>query len=136
MRRYLPYVLLAFVVLIGAQVLFKKKTTTGSTTATTAVQTISAMNLVGKGEQAYKTAHGRFTSNLADLLQLKPHLANNVATGLTIQIDASTDGHTYLAQIASSVLSLTRAFDDTKVTSQSCVILKSGSGVACPAPVH
>jgi hypothetical protein len=136
MRRYLPYVLIAFVVLIGAQVLFKKKTTTGPTTATTAVQTISAMNLVGKGEQAYKTAHGHFTSNLADLLQLKPHLANNVATGLTIQIDASTDGHTYLAQVASSVLSLTRAFDDTKVTSQNCVILKSGSGVACPAPVH
>jgi hypothetical protein len=100
------------------------------------VQTISAMNLVGKGEQACKTAHGRFTSNLADLLQLKPHLANDVATGLTIQIDARTDGHTYLAQVASSVLSLTRAIDDTKVISKSCVILKSGSGVVCPAPVH
>jgi hypothetical protein len=136
MRRYLPYLAIGLVILIAAQVLFKKKTTTGPTAATTAAQTINATNLVDKGEQAYKTAHGRFTSNLADLLQLAPHLATDVANGLSIQLDASTDGHTYLAQIASSVLSLTRSYTDTKVSSQSCTILKSGSGVACPAPVH
>jgi len=136
MRRYLPFVLIAFVVLIGAQALFKKKSTTGTTAAVVASATINAANLVDKGEQAYQTAHGRFTSNLADLLQLKPHLASDAALGVSFVVDASTDGHTYLAQVASSVLGLTRAFDDTKVTSQSCVILKSGSGVACPAAVH
>jgi hypothetical protein len=131
MRRYLPFVLIALVVLFGAQVLFKKKTT-GSTAATIAAQTIGATNLIGKGEQAYKTAGGRFTSNLADLLQLEPQLANDVA-GLSVELDASTDGHTYIAQVTSSVLTLTRAFNDTKLTSQSCAVLKSGSGVACPA---
>ena len=134
LRRYLPFVLIALVVLFGAQTLFKKKTR-GPTAATTAAQTISAINLIDKGEQAYKAANGRFTSNLADLLQLEPHLAADVA-GLSTELDASTDGHTYLAQVASSVLRLTRSFDDTKVTSQSCAVLKSGSGVACPAPVR
>jgi hypothetical protein len=28
------------------------------------------MNLIDKGEQGYKTAHGRFTQHLADLLPL------------------------------------------------------------------
>jgi hypothetical protein len=135
MRRYLPYLAIALVMLIALQFLYKKKNSTGTTSATTASQTISAMNLVDKDEQAYKSAHGRFTSNLADLLQFTPHLANDVGNGININLEASTDGHTYLAQIASSVLSLTRTFADAKVTSQSCIILKSGSGVACPAPV-
>jgi hypothetical protein len=137
MRRYLPFILIAFVVLIGAQALFKKKSSsTGSTAAVVSVATINGMNLVNKGEQAYQAAHGRFTSNLADLLQLKPHLASDAAVGVSFDLDASTDGHTYLAESLSSVISLTRAFTDTKVTSQSCVVLKSGSGVACPALIR
>jgi hypothetical protein len=135
MRRYVPYLAIGLIVLITVQVLFRKKTT-GSTAATTAAQTINATNLVGKGEQAYRTAHGRFTSNLADMLQLAPHLATDIADGITIELDASSDGHTYLVQVAGSVLSLTRSYTDTKVTSQSCTILKSGSGVACPARVR
>ena len=136
MRRYLPFILIAFVVLIGAQALFKKKSSTGSTASVVAAATINGMNLVNKGEQQYQAAHGRFTSNLADLLQLKPHLASDAAVGVSFDLDASTDGHTYLAESLSSVISLTRAFTDTKVTSQSCVILKSGSGVACPALIR
>lgn len=136
MRRFLPYLAVMLVVLIAVQFLFKKKSSTATPAATTASQTISATNLVDKDEQAYKFAHGRFTSNLADLLQLTPRLATDVGDGISISLEASTDGHTYLAQTASSVLTLTRTFTDAKVTSQSCTILRSGSGVACPTPVH
>jgi hypothetical protein len=135
MRRYLPFALIALVLLFGAQALFKRKATGPTSPSATAAKTITAINLIDRDEQAYKAVSGRYTSNLADLLQLKPHLANDVV-GLSVQLDASTDGGTYLAQVASNVLSLTRAFNETKLTSQSCVILKSGSGATCPAPAR
>lgn len=131
MRRFLPIVIVAFVVLIGAQTLFKKKSNGPTSASTTAAQTISATDLIAAGEQAYKTANGRFTSNLADLLQLKPHLGA-VLGGISVALAASTDGHTYIAHVTSSVLDLTRAFDDAKLTSRSCTVLKSSSGVDCP----
>ncbi len=130
MRRFLPIVLIAFVVLIGAQTLFKKKSNGPTSASTIAAQTISATDLIGAGEQAYRIANGRFTSNLADLLQLKPHLGV-VLGGVSVALTASTDGHTYIAHVTSSVLDVTRAFDDAKLTAQSCTVLKSGSGVAC-----
>jgi hypothetical protein len=92
------------------------------------------MNLIDKGEQSYRAAHGRFTSHLADLLPLRKQLAGDLAVGLSVQLDASTNGQSFLAQVASDVLSLVRARGGDKVTAQSCLILKSGSGVTCPAP--
>jgi hypothetical protein len=135
-RRYLPFILILFVLLIAAQTLFKKHSSSGSTAGTTASQTIDAANLIDLGEQAYMTANGRFTSHLADLIPLHPRLATDLAMGLTVQLDVSTDGHKFLAQVGSSVLSIVRSFDDTKVAAQSCFIVKSGSGVSCPAPVR
>ena len=132
-RRFLPFMLIAVVFLFVVPTLFKKHTS-GPSTSTRATQTIAAMNLIDKGEQSYRAAHGRFTSHLADLLPLRKQLAGDLAIGLSVQLDASTDGQSFLAQVASDVLSLVRARDGDKVTAQSCLILKSGSGVTCPAP--
>ena len=132
MRRYLPFVLIALFLAFGAQALFHKKTTKGPTASVLTTQTISAAHLVDKGEQAYKSANGRFTSHIADLVGVEPALASDFANGISFELDASTDGNTYLSQVSSSVLGITRVFHDTKVTSQSCVVIKSGSGVACP----
>jgi hypothetical protein len=132
-RRFLPFMLIAIVFLFIVPTLFKKHTS-GPSTSTRATQTIAAMNLIDKGEQSYKAAHGRFTSHLADLLPLRKQLAGDLAIGVSVQLDASTDGQSFLAQVASDVLSLVRARSENTVTAQSCLILKSGSGVTCPAP--
>jgi len=132
-RRFLPFMLIAVVFLFLVPTLFKKHTS-GPSTSTRATQTIAAMNLIDKGEQSYRAAHGRFTAHLADLLPLRKQLAADLAIGLSVQLDASTNGQSFLAQVASDVLSLVRARGGNKVTAQSCLILKSGSGVACPAP--
>ena len=131
-RRYLPLLLIAVVLLFLLPNVLRKKTTSGPTPSTRAGQTIEAMNLIDKGEQAYKTTHGRFTPHLADLLNTR--LANDLAIGLAVQLDVATDGQRYLAQVESDVLSLVRGRNGAAVIAQSCLVLKSGSGVACPAP--
>lgn len=133
MRRYLPLVLLAFLLIILVPSLLRKKTATGPSPATRASQTIEAMNLIDKGEQAYMTANGRFTPHLADLVTTR--LADDLAIGLAVQLDAGSDGQRYLAQVESDVLSLVRGRNGTRLIAVSCLVLKSGSGVACPAPV-
>ena len=134
-RRFLPFILIAFFLLIAGQTLFKKHSS-GPSAGTRAALTLETINLIGKGEQTYMAANGRFTSNIADLVPFGRYLTFDLADGIGMQLDVSTDGHRYLAQVASDVLSLIRAYDDAKVTAQSCVILKSGSGVACPASVR
>jgi hypothetical protein len=133
-QRFLPLILIALVVFFLVPSLLKKHTS-GPSAGTKATQTIEAMNLIDRGEQGYKTAHGRFTPHLADLLPLNTRLASDLAIGLGVQLDVSTNGQSFLAQVASNVLSLVRARNAGKVTAQSCLILKSGSGVKCPAPV-
>jgi hypothetical protein len=64
------------------------------------------MNLIDKGDQGYKTVHGRFTAHLADLLPLNTRLASDLAIGLGVQLDVSANGQSFLAQVASNVLSL------------------------------
>jgi hypothetical protein len=133
-QRFLPLVLIALVVFFLVPSLLKKHTS-GPSAGTRATQTIDAMNLIDKGEQGYKVAHGRFTPHLADLLPLNTRLASDLAISLGVQLDVSTNGQRFLAQVASNVLSLVRARNGGKITAQSCLVLKSGSGVKCPAPV-
>lgn len=131
-RRYMPFLLIAVLLVFLLPNLLRKKTT-GPSPSTRAGQTIEAMNLIDKGEQAYKTAHGHFTPHLADLLTTR--LANDLAIGLAAQLDVGTDGQRYLAQVESDLLSLVRGRNGAMLTAQSCLVLKSGSGVSCPVPV-
>lgn len=135
LRRYLPFILIAFFILIAGQTLFKRHSS-GPTSNAKATQTIGAINLIGTTEQTYRAKNGRFTSHIADLLPFGRHLGDDLAAGIGMQVDVSTDGHRYLAQVVSDVLSLNRTVAGTKVIAQDCFIVKSGSGVACPAPVH
>jgi hypothetical protein len=133
LRRYLPFVLIAVFLLFLLPNLLHKKSASGPSPSTKASQTIEAMNLIDKGEQTYRTTHGNFTPHLADLLNAR--LANDLAIGITVQLDVGTDGQRYLAQVASDVLSLVRGRTGSNVIAQSCLVLTSSSGVACPAPV-
>jgi len=67
--------------------------------------------------------------------RINTRLASDLAIGLSVQLDVSTNGQSFLVRVASDVLSLVRARSGAKVTAQNCLILKSGSGVKCPAPV-
>ena len=55
---------------------------------------------------------------------LTTRLANDLAIGLTVQFDVDSD-----------VPGLVRGRSGARVTAESCRVLKSGSGVSCPAPV-
>ena len=134
-RRYLPFILIAFFILIAGQTLFKRHSSS-TTTSARATQTIGALNLIRTAEQTYQTKNGRFTSHIADLVPYGRHLTIDLADGIGMQVDVSTDGQRYLAQVISDVLSLNRTIQGTKVIAQDCVIVKSGSGVACPAPAR
>jgi hypothetical protein len=128
----LPFVLIFAVLLFVLPAILRKHTSSGPSASTRATQTIDAMHLIDQAEQNYKRAHQRYTSHLADLIPQQKRLADDLANGLSVQLDASTDKQSYLAQVSSDVLSLVRARSDTKITVHSCLVLKSGSGVHCP----
>jgi len=127
----LPILIVRATILVLPTIL-RKHTSSGPNASTRAAKTIDAMQLIDQAEQNYKLAHQRYTSHLADLVPQHKRLADDLATGLSVQLDASTDGQSYLAQVSSDVLSLVRARSDTKLTVYSCLVLKSGSGVNCP----
>ena len=134
-QRFLPLILLAALAIFVLPTVLKKHKS-GPSASTRATQTIDAMNLIDKGEQSYRAAHSRFTPHLADLLTTSARLASDLAIGLSVQLDVSTDGQSFLAQVSGDNLSLVRARNESKITAQSCLILKSGSGVKCPAPTR
>ncbi len=133
LRRYLPLVLIAFLAFIILPRLIHRHTS-GLSNSEKATRTADAMSRIETGEQSYKAAHRRFTSHLADLLSAKSKLADDLAIGLGVQLDVSTDGQTFYAQVAGDVLSLVRVRKGHRLSAESCVILKSGSGVQCPTP--
>ena len=130
-RRYVPLVLIAALAIFVLPSLLKKHSSAPSA-STKATKTIDAMNLIDKAELGYKAAHDRFTAHLADLLPANSRLASDLAIGLDVQLDVSTDGQSYLARVASDNLGLVRGRSNRGVTAQSCLVLKSGSGVKCP----
>lgn len=133
-RRFLPLILIAAFAFILIPALTRRSHTSGLSDSTKARGTIEAINLIEAGEQRYRTTHGRFTQHLADLLPANPKLASDLALGLDVQLDVSTNGQSFLAQVTSDVLSLVRARTGTTLTSQNCVVLKNSSGVNCPTP--
>lgn len=128
-QRFLPMIVI-FAALIFILPLINKKSSGGPSTSTKATSTLQAMDSVGKAEQAYLAAHGRYSAQVADLVALAPALATTIGGGVTVSLDVSTDGKTYFAQAASDSLSVTSARNQTKVLASSCLSLKSGAN--CP----
>ena len=130
-QRFLPFMLILFVLLFILPSLLHKGSS-GVNSKTRSLDTFDAVALIDQGAQAYLAANQRYTSHLGDLLQLRKRLSTDLAVGLNIQLDASTDGKTYVAQVASDVFSLVRARSGGKIVANGCRALKSGSGVSCP----
>ncbi|HEX4520344.1 MAG TPA: hypothetical protein VH063_12255 [Gaiellaceae bacterium] len=135
LQRFLPIILLAFFLLfVVPSLLHKHSSSKGPSSEDLSNQTIATMNNVDKAEVAFRSAHGDYTSNVADLLALDHALGKAFSQGIVASVNASTDGKTYYGQVASVYLDLVRARTGNKVLVKSCLVVKSGSGVACPAP--
>jgi hypothetical protein len=131
-QRFLPIILIVFVLLVVLPAIFRKSTSTGPSSSTLSTETIAAMGIVDKSEQTFRASHKGYTSHVADLLALTPALGQDLADGIEVQLDVSSNGQTYYAQVASSVLGMTRGRSAGKEITNGCVVIKSNSGVACP----
>jgi hypothetical protein len=131
MRRLLPLFAILAAVLFIVPALTKKKSA-GPSNGTKAATALDALNRVDRSEQRYLSAHKRYSSHIADLVTLAPKLATDLATA-RIQLDVSSDGQSFVAQVSSDVLSFVRARDKTRVTADTCTVLKTAKNVACPA---
>jgi hypothetical protein len=129
-RRLMPMFLVLAAILFIVPALTKKHSS-GPSGSTKATATTDAMLRVGTSEQRYRDAHARYTAHTADLVALNPPLAADLAS-VSIQLDVSTDGQSYVARVSSDVLSFIRVQSKAAVVKRSCTVLKSGKGVACP----
>ena len=131
-QRYLPLVLIAVLLLFVLPALLKKHSS-GPSSKTQSTQTIEAVNLIDQAEQAWMAAHQRYTASLSDLVAQKPKLAEDLVLGIAVVVDAGTGGQSYLQRVANANLSLVRSRTGGKLVANTCVVIKSASGVACPA---
>lgn len=130
-RRMMPLFAVLAAVLFIVPALTKKHTS-GLSSNSKATLTKDALNRVGKSEDRYLKAHGRYTSHLADLVTLDPALGTDLVT-VQIQVDAGSDGQAYLAQASTDVLSLAVHATGPGTARDSCTVLKTSKGVSCPA---
>jgi hypothetical protein len=127
-RRFAPLILIALLLLVVLPLL-THHSSSGVSDKDRATKTLDALHLIDAGEQRFKTTAGHYTGHLADLVT-KP-LADDLAIGMSVQIDVSSSGSAYLAQVESSVLSLVRQRSGAKLVADSCLRLKSS--VKCPS---
>jgi hypothetical protein len=132
LQRFLPILLLVFVLLFVLPSILHKKKSSGLNSKELSQETIAAMNLVVAGQKSFTAGHGRYTGHVADLIQGSQKLAKYIADGVLVQVDASTNGKTYSTQVASGVIVLNRSQTGGIVLAKSCDVIKSGSGVECP----
>jgi hypothetical protein len=133
LQRFLPVLLLVFLLLFVLPAILHKKHSTGLTAKVLSQETISSMNLVIAGQKSFAAENsGHYTGHVADLIQGSRKLAKYIADGVLVQVDASTNGKTYYTQVASAVIVLVRSQTGDVVLAKSCDVIKSSSGVACP----
>ena len=132
LQRFLPILLLVFLLLFVLPAILHKKKSSGLSSKELSQETISAMNLVVAGQKTFTAKHGRYTGQVADLIEGSRKLAKYIADGVLVQVDASTSGKTYYTQVGSGVIVLVRSQTGDVVLAKSCDVIKSGGGVTCP----
>ena len=131
-QKFLPFILIIFFLLFVVPSILHHGSKSKRTSLST--QTMNTMNLVDKAEKSYRAAHKGYTPNIADLLVVNRALGPLLGSGVVVSLNTSSNSQTYFAQVASTVISYTRARTGDKLITHSCLVLKSGSGVSCPTP--
>ena len=131
MRRFMPILLIAFAALFILPQLFRHSSSKTLSSKNRAAVTLDAIERIDRAE-VKALAAGSFTGNLADLVAADDKLVSELTVPLQVELDAGTDGKTYVVRVSSDVISYARARNATKVTARSCRVIKSSSGVKCP----
>jgi hypothetical protein len=133
-QRFLPLLLIVFFLLfIVPTLLHHSSSSKGLTASELSTQTIGAMTMVDRTENVFRAAHKSYSRNVADLLTLDNKLGTALGNGVIVSLDVSSDGQAYYASVASGVIALFGARNHGRRILNSCLVLKSSSGVACPA---
>ena len=133
-QRFLPLLLIVFFLLfIVPALLHHSSSSKGLTASELSTQTIGAMRMVDRTENVFRAAHKSYSRNVADLLTLDNKLGTALGNGVIVSLDVSSDGQAYYASVASGVIALFGARNHGRRILNSCLVLKSSSGVACPA---
>jgi hypothetical protein len=133
-QRFLPLLLILVFLLFILPTIFKKHSSNKLTSKELSQETIATMTTVDRLQQDFRAKADGYTEKVADLLATDHKLGKALGDGVVIALDVSTDKQTYYAQVASSVISLTRGRTGDKVITKSCTVIKSGGGVECPQP--
>lgn len=133
-RRFLPFILIAFVGLFLLQTVFKHSSSKTLSSKDRATMTRDAMLRIDKAQKAAFTKDGKYTDSLADFVVADPVLARELTVPLTIDLSTGAGGKSYVVTVSSDVLSVARARRGAKVISSSCRTLKSRTGYSCPVP--
>jgi hypothetical protein len=131
MRRLLPILLLVFVALFILPQLFKSGGSKGVSTKERGQLTLDAIARIDRAQQKAMSTGGKFTSDLAQLVATDKVLASELTVPLTVDLNVSEDGSTYLARVSSDIVSVAWNRSGSSVV-RSCRILKSRTGVDCP----
>jgi hypothetical protein len=130
LRRFLPLIVVALLLLVLLPLL-NRGHKSGLSSGDKADRTKEAMRLIDTGELRFKARTGRYTSHLTDLVIASKRLGQVLAVGIAVELDTSTNGRAYLARATGENLSLLRARNGAALTTNGCVVIKSGSGVDC-----
>lgn len=131
LRRFLPLILVALLLLVVVPSIFKKHS--GPSRSTKEQQTLGALATIDKGQQKLFKTTGRYSSHLADFFAKGNGLATAYALPLVIDLGASANGKRYVVQIESDQYSLVRSRESGKLLADQC-LARSGSGSKCPVP--
>jgi len=132
MRRYLPIMLLAFAALFILPQLFRHSSSKTLSSKDRGTLTLDAIERIDHAEQQVFASGGRYTAHLADLVARDKVLASELTVPLTVDIDVTDNGKSYLARVSSDVLSVGRARAGNTVIDRSCREVKSTRGLDCP----
>src|SRR4051794_5890342 len=106
MRRFLPLLLIALLVILVVPQLFRSSK--GSKTLSSkdrAAFTQDAVLRIDRGQTSYRAAHGTYTSHLADLVTMDKKLAQALTVPLLVDLDVADGAKSYLVQVSSDVIS-------------------------------
>jgi hypothetical protein len=133
MRRFLPILLIAFAALFILPQLFNNGGSSKTLSAKNrGLATRDAIERIDRGERKVFSTDGKYTPNLVDLVAADKLLASELTVPLTVDLDVSADGKSYLVTVSSDVISVVRARSGDAVVARSCRQLKSSGAAKCP----
>lgn len=133
MRRFLPFMLIAFALLFILPQLFRHSGGSRSLSAKNrGALTLDAINRIDGAEQRIFESSGKYTAHLADLVARDKVLASEMTVPLQVDLDVSENGKSYVARVSSDVISAAQARSGSALVDRSCRELKTTSGLDCP----